>query len=255
MTNHEAGEVLTQVDGEVATLTLSRPNKRNSVTRHMWRQLAQIVRDLDDDPQVRVIVVRGEGALFSSGADLLEVIDAAGSFDSARVFCEEVATALQALASSSKLTIALLAHHVSGGGAEIAMACDLRIAQEDVQFSVPVAKMGLVPDRLTVRRLLALAGPGTTRVVLLLARRLDAAHCLRAGLVDEVVEVGTLDGALDRLLSDLVRTVNYSVINTKSLLLREEALGSPEHLIDEFVESMVSGGVAENGRRHYAELR
>ncbi|QDO88119.1 enoyl-CoA hydratase/isomerase family protein [Ornithinimicrobium ciconiae] len=254
MSADTAGEVLSHVEGQVATLTLSRPGKHNSLTRAMWRQLTELVRELDDDPQIRVITVRGKGSVFSSGADLPEVIEAAGARESAQAFCEEVAAALVALATSSKLTVALLARHVSGGGAEIAMACDLRLAQDDILFSIPVARMGLVPDRLTVRRLLSLAGPGTARAILLLARRLDAEHCLRVGLVDQIVPVGDLDEALHAVLRDLSDTVDYSVTNTKALLLREEALTNGD-LVEEFVESLVSGGVAQNGARHLAGLR
>lgn len=253
MSGAVTGEVLSQVHGEVATLTLSRPGKHNSLTRAMWQQLTDLVRELDADPQIRLIAVRGKGSVFSSGADLPEVIEAAGSRESARAFCEEVAAALDALATSTTLTVALLARHVSGGGAEIAVACDLRLAQDDLLFSVPVARMGLVPDRLTVRRLLALAGPGTARAVLLLARRLDAEHCLRVGLVDELVPVGDLDEALHRVVRDLAGTVPYSVAHTNALLQREEALPHGE-LVEEFVESMVSGGVTEHGARHLAGL-
>lgn len=248
------GEVQAHVEGAVATLTLSRPGKHNSLTRHMWRQLADHVGALEADSQVRVIVLRGEGSVFSSGADLPEVIEAASSREAAQAFCDEVAGALRALATSRALTVALLSHHVSGGGAEIALACDLRLAQDDVLFSVPVARMGIVPDRLTVRRLLSLGGPGTARAVLLLARTLDAGHCLRVGLVDELVAVGGLDDALDTLLADLTRTVDYSVRHTKSLLLREEELVGGD-LVEEFVQSLVDGGVADNGKRHYASLR
>ncbi|MCK0114222.1 enoyl-CoA hydratase/isomerase family protein [Ornithinimicrobium sp. F0845] len=245
--------VLLRVDQEVATLTLSRPGKHNSLTRRMWRQLTEHLTGLADDPHVRIVVVRGEGTTFSSGADLPEVIEAAGSDESARAFCQEVAGALVALAASPKVTVALLSHHVSGGGAEIALACDLRIAQDDAQFSVPVARMGLVPDRLTVRRLISLGGPATARAVLLLARRLDAAHCLRVGLVDEVVVAGGLDGALASLREDLSRTVEYSTTHTKALVLREEELAAGD-LVEEFVASMVHGGVADHGRAHYSSL-
>lgn len=254
MPENVVGQVLWNVSGEVATLTLSRLGKHNSLTRTMWRQLAELVGQLDSDPRVRVIVVRGEGSVFSSGADLPEVIEAAGSPETAREFCEEVGTALVALASSSKLTVALLAHHCSGGGAEIAVACDLRIAQDDMLFSVPVARMGIVPDRVTARRLLSLAGPGSARALLLLARRLDASTCLRVGLVEEVVEVGGLDQALDRLVEDLDRTVEYSVTATKALLLREESVTGDEDQVEEFVASLVHGGVADHGRAHYAGL-
>lgn len=249
------GEIMVKVDGPVATLILHRPGKRNSVTRKMWRQLAAHMRELGDNGQVRVIAVRGHGTMFSAGADLPEVIAAAGDHASARIFCVEVAHALHALATSPKLTVALLEHHVSGGGAEIALACDLRLAQDDVQFSVPVARMGLVPDRLTVRRLLSLCGPGATRSILLLARSLNAAQCHRLGLIDELVAVGGLDEAVGRMVDDLAHVVDYSTVNIKAMLVREESLGGLDDLVEEFVASMVHGGVADNGRRHYASLR
>lgn len=254
MPQDSAGEVRCQVDGAVATVTLSRPGKHNSLTRAMWRQLTAHLADLEDCPEVRLIAVRGQGSVFSSGADLPEVIEAARDPESAREFCEEVGAALAALASSSKVTVALLARHVSGGGAEVALACDLRLAQEDIVLSVPVARMGIVPDRITVRRLLSLAGPGTARLVLLLARRLDADHCQRVGLVDEVVPVGGLDEALHAVRRDSCATVPYSVRHTKALLVRQEAL-LHDDLVAEFVESLRAGGVAEHGAAHLASLQ
>lgn len=242
-----------QVDGPVATLTLTRPGKHNSLTRLMWRELTAHVRSLRDRADVRVIAVRGDGQVFSSGADLPEVIEAAADPATAAAFCQEVATALATIAAAPQLTVALLAHHASGGGAEVALACDLRVAQRDVQFSVPVARMGMVPDRLTVRRLLALAGPGHTRALLFLARRYDADHCARVGLVEQVVPVGGLDQALDEIVRDLATTVPYSVTHTGTLLLDEEGV-LQEDLVSEFVQSLLEGGVADHGRRHYAGL-
>lgn len=244
-----AGEVTCRVHGDVATLVLTRPWKHNSVTRSMWVQLTEHVHRLEQDPDVRMIVLRGEGSAFSAGADLADMATSAGDPTTARAFAVRVASALHALATSSKVTVAALKHHVRGGGAELALACDLRVAEEDIAFQIPVSRLGVVPDRITARRLTRLAGPGVARRVLLLTHELDGAECLNAGLVDELVPVGSLDAAVSRMANELRNNVDSAVRITKRILLEEEGLtAGVDELIAEFVESLVSGGVAERAQ-------
>lgn len=243
------GEVGCRLDGDVATLVLTRPWKHNSVTRSMWVQLTDHVHRLDEDADVRLIVLRGEGSAFSAGADLADMVASAGDPDTARAFARRVASALHALATSSKVTVAALKHHVRGGGAELALACDLRVAEHDVAFQIPVSRLGVVPDRITTGRLSRLGGPGVARRVLLLTHELDAAECLRTGLVDELVPVGGLDVAVDRMARELRENVDSAVRATKRMLLEEEGLtGDVDEMIAEFVDSLVDGGVAERAR-------
>jgi enoyl-CoA hydratase/carnithine racemase len=246
--NH-AGDVTCRVEGDVATLLLTRPGKHNSVTRSMWGQLTEHVHRLGQDPDVRLVVLRGEGSAFSAGADLDDMVESAGDPETARAFAHRVATAIHALATSSKVTVAALKHHVRGGGAELALACDLRIAEDDVAFQIPVSRLGVVPDRLTTRRLFQLAGPSVARRVLLLTHELDGAECLRTGLVDLLVPVGGLDAAVTRMAEDLRGNVDNAVRTTKRMLLEEEGLlADADDMIDEFVDSLINGGVAERAR-------
>lgn len=246
----EVNEVRYAVDGDVATLILARPGKHNSVTDPMWEQLTEHLRDAVEDDAVRMVVIRGHGSSFSSGADLDDLVAAAGDPGRAQDFCRRIAEALHALATSPKLTVAALSHHVRGGGAEIALACDLRIAQQDVFFQIPVSRLGVVPDRFTLRRLVRLAGPGVARRVLLLTHELDATECFRVGLVDQLVPVGGLDDALADVAGTLRRNVAPAVRASKQMLLEEEDLGTdPERMIEEFVASVASDGVADRGRR------
>ncbi|WP_281965423.1 enoyl-CoA hydratase/isomerase family protein [Serinicoccus marinus] len=244
-----AGEVRCRLDGDVATLVLTRPWKHNSVTRSMWVQLTDHVQRLEEHLEVRLIVLRGEGSAFSAGADLADMVASAGDPETARAFARRVASALHALATSSKVTVAALKHHVRGGGAELALACDLRVAEDDVAFQIPVSRLGVVPDRITTRRLSRLGGPGVARRVLLLTHELDGSECLRVGLVDELVPAGDLDVALDRLARELRENVDSAVRATKRMLLQEEGLSCHvDEMIEEFVESLIDGGVAERAR-------
>lgn len=245
----EDGEVVCRIDGDVANLVLNRPEKHNSLTDPMWTQLTEHVHRLGEDPTIRMVVVRGEGSMFSSGADLGDLLAAAQNLQAARLFSRRVAGAMHALATFPHVTVAALKHHVRGGGAELALACDLRIAEDDVAFQIPVSRIGVVPDRFTTRRLLRLGGPSVARRVLLLTHELNAEECLRVGLVDRVVPTGLLDGELAQLASELRSNSDRAVRATKRMLLEDEGLlVDPEEMVAEFVESLVGGEVAERGR-------
>lgn len=246
----DPGTVTCVVDGPVARLTLVRPRKHNALNDAMWVELTDHVRRLSQDDEVRVIVLQGHGSSFSSGADLADLVGAAGDEDSARAFCLRVAEALHALATSPKFTIAAMKHHTRGGGAEAALACDLRVAQDDIRFQIPVARLGVVPDRFTAQRLLHLGGPGVARRVLLLTEEFDGQGCLDAGLVDRLVPAGSLDEAVEAAAQEVCANAESAVVATKRILLEQEGLSRPpEEMIAEFVDSLLSPAVLERGAR------
>lgn len=243
------GAVLRTQEGRVAFLTLKRPAKHNSVTDAMWVQLAEHMSSLSDAPDVDMVVIAGEGSVFSSGADLSDLVEASGHLETAMPFCSRIAEALHAVATSSKFTVAALKHHVRGGGAEIALSCDIRLAEPNVRFQIPVARLGVVPDRITLRRLMALAGPSVARRVLLLTEELDAQSCLQVGLVDQLVAPGGLDHGVERLARTLARNAGMSIQVTKRMLLEEEELlDEPGNMIQEFVGSVRSEAVTMRAR-------
>lgn len=244
------GQVRCEVDGEIATLTLDRPAKHNALSDPMWEQLEQQSRALGERDDIRIIVVRGEGSVFSAGADLRDLVAATTDEPAARAFCERIAGALHALATVPPLTVAALSHHVRGGGAEVALACDLRVATDDVRFQIPVARLGVVPDRFTARRLLSLGGPAVARRVLMLAEELDAATCHRLGLVDEVVPTGSLDDAIEAVVQRVRPNAPSALRATKTLLSTLEGVDADRGaLVAEFVRSLVDGPVRERGER------
>ena len=181
-------EVAVSVDDGIATLTLRRPAKRNAVTYDMWLAIAEHCRALARDPSVRVLLVRGEGAHFCAGADIAGLADA----DQAQYQAANAA-ADEALASFPKPTIAVITGACVGGGTELAVACDLRIADATARFGITPARLGLVYPAPAVARVVRLIGPSPAKHLLYSAELIDAERALRIGLIDELHPPGELE--------------------------------------------------------------
>ncbi len=190
-------DLLVSIDGPVATLTINRPAKRNALTPAMWRELTEICAELEGDPRLRVLVVTGAGPSFCAGADI-----SALSEDEA-VLKEVVETAERALRNLAMPSIARISGHCFGGGNQIAVACDLRVADSSASFAVPPARLGVIYPVGSTRALVELVGPAAAKRLIFTAQPIDAAQALRIGLVEQVVEPAELDAAV----ADLVATI------------------------------------------------
>ncbi|AKN75337.1 MULTISPECIES: enoyl-CoA hydratase/isomerase family protein [Streptomyces] len=176
-----------QVADSVATVVIRHPAKRNAMTTAMWRALPPLLDALARDPRVRVLVLTGEGDTFCAGADIATLQGAPEEAPALAVAAEE------ALAAFPKPTVAAVRGHCVGGGAQLAAACDLRLAEEGALFGVTPAKLGVVYPASSTRRLVSLIGPAATKYLLFTAELIDADRALNAGLVDEVLPAGELD--------------------------------------------------------------
>ena len=207
----------------MAVVTLNRPSKRNAVTLHMWRQLAQTFTTLSADGTVRAILLTGYGAHFSAGADIYEFqslrhdAKAGGDYDST------VDAAVESIMSSSKPTIAAIAGVCVGGGCSLAMACDFRIAQSNATFGIPAARLGIVYGALDTRNLMALVGVANAKRILFSGETIAATDALRMGLIDEVTNDSPFDAARD-FGHLLAANAPISIAGSKSIIA---ALHSP----------------------------
>lgn len=168
-------------DGPVLTLTLDRPERRNALDLDHCLQLAAAVRDAPAGG-ARVIVLTGAGPHFCAGADLTGVED--GPFIGA------LHSALEALATVEVPTIAAVHGAALGGGTQLAIACDLRVAAPDARFGIPAAKLGLMVDHWTVQRLALAAGFGPARAMLVVAEEYGGEAAHRLGLVHRLGDLG-----------------------------------------------------------------
>lgn len=247
------GSVAQSVEGSVGLITLSRRGKHNAMTRDMWNELPVAIGTLAAVPEVVTIVIRGADGSFSSGADLNEVLAATASMEAAQAYCRSVVDALLAVAHCPKPTIAAISGVAAGGGAEIALAADLRVAEVSSYLQLPLARIGVVPDDFTLRRLLALGGPAVTRLMLFGGQAVPASRCLGMGLVDVVAADGTLDEAVDEHVTAFGTTSPYAIREMKALLIADEFGAGTEEFAEGMARSFVAGDVEAFARRFTAK--
>lgn len=175
-------DVELRISDGVARIALDRPDKRNAMTVAMWRRLGTICRELSGDTDVTAVVVSGHGTSFCSGADIANLHE---DDTTLRAAVDEAQAALRGLPVP---TIARIHGHCWGGGLEIAVNCDVRIASPDATFAVPPARLGVVYPVRSIGAMVGLIGPSATKRLIFTARPVDAHEALRLGLIDLVAE-------------------------------------------------------------------
>jgi len=191
--------VLTERVGSVAILTLNRPEKRNAIDLAMVQALHGILAELARDADLACLILTGAGKAFAAGADIGELrernrFDALAGINS-RLF--------QAVEQFPTPVIAAIQGWALGGGCELALACDLRIAGESARFGQPEVTLGILPGAGATQRLPRLVGLGMARELIFTGRIIDAAEALRIGLVNRVVHDDALLAAAQELASQI----------------------------------------------------
>jgi len=182
-----SGRLLTDTPAEgVLRLTISNPDKRNALDHEILDGIAHGVREAD----ARCIVLTGEHGMFSSGYDIGDIPDDVFAEQAEKLVAHPFTSAIEALDATDLPTIAALPGHTIGGGLELALACDLRIAADGIKLGMPPAKLGLVYSHTGLRRFIDIIGVARTRELFLLGRNIEARRALEWGLVNEVV-IGT----------------------------------------------------------------
>jgi enoyl-CoA hydratase/carnithine racemase len=191
--------------GHTAVLTLSNP-PAHTWTAESLKSLARLVRDLDADRQIYALVITGEGSkFFSAGADLKLFAD--GDKAVAREMARRFGEAFETLSAFRGVSIAAINGYAMGGGLECALACDIRIAEEQAQLALPEAGVGLLPCAGGTQNLPWLVGEGWAKRMILCGERVDAATARAIGLVEQVVPTG---GALEAALQLAAKVANQS---------------------------------------------
>jgi enoyl-CoA hydratase/carnithine racemase len=214
--------------GDVATVTLDRPDRLNAQTPHMWTALSGIGRSLPGD--VRVVVLRGAGRAFSAGLDLAMFTPeglpgAPGFVDIARMADAEAHAAIAAFQDAftwwsrpDLISVAAVQGHAIGAGFQLALACDLRIVADDVQFCMAEVTRGIVPDLGGTGVLVDLVGYPRALEMCVTGRRVGADEAVQIGLAQLAVPREELDGVVSDLVAALLTPPRDAVIETKALL-------------------------------------
>ena len=207
--------VQTRREGAVCIVTLSREEKLNALSSELERDLGAAL-DTDEVRSSGCVVLTGAGRAFSAGADITEF--RARTPEAVMAYYRETGDVYERVASLAQPTISAIAGYCLGGGLELALATDFRVADETAVFGFPEVSLGIMPSSGGTYRLVRLVGPGRAKELFLLGGRFDAASALAAGLVTEVVASGAaLDRALE-LARQLVELPRLAASMTKQAI-------------------------------------
>ena len=170
----------------IATVTISRPQALNALNSQFFREMDALIAELKDRTDVKVVILTGEGKAFVAGADIAEM--AGKSQHLAREFSRVGQNTFRSLELLDKPVIAAVNGFALGGGCELALACDFRIASAKAKFGQPEVNLGLIPGYAATQRLPRLVGLGNALYLLMTAEMITAEEALRIGLVQKVVE-------------------------------------------------------------------
>jgi enoyl-CoA hydratase len=222
-------------DGRVVSLTFNRPEARNAMTFEMYERLHDLCEQVDQDPEARVLVLRGAGdKAFVSGTDIRQFLEFR-TRDDALQYEGRITRVLGRLHRMTKPTVAMVQGDAVGGGMFMALACDLRLAAEHARFGAPVARtLGNCTAPLAFTLLSSTIGAVRARNLLLTARLMDAAEARAVGLVDEVHPAAALPARVQELarhLSELAPLTLAAVKEATRRVTAPAALRDAEDLI------------------------
>jgi enoyl-CoA hydratase/carnithine racemase len=261
--------------GGVVRLTISNPSKRNALDHPILDAITATLTEMASwgDPSgavgagtsapgadARCVVVTGAHGMFSAGYDIGEIPEGEFETRAERLVAHPFTEAIDALEAFPYPTLAVLPGHTIGGGLELALACDLRVAEQGVLLGMPPAKLGLVYSHTGLRRFLDAIGAARTRELFLLGRYIEAATALDWGLVNRVASAAELDAVALELATELAGNAPLAQTGNKrviaALLSSEGELAEEveEELIELRRASFASEDIRE-GMRAFAEKR
>lgn len=244
----------------VVRLTISNPAKRNALDHPILDAITATLKELAAGPSMRCVIVTGAHGMFSAGYDIGEIPDEEFEESAERLVAHPFTEAIEALEAYPYPTLAALPGHTIGGGLELALACDLRIAADSIKLGMPPAKLGLVYSHTGVRRFLDAIGAARTRELFLLGRYIAAETALAWGLVNELAPAAELETRALALAGELAGNAPLAQVGNKRViaaLLCAEG-GLPHDVEQELMElrraSFASRDLRE-GMRAFAERR
>lgn len=244
----------------VVRLTIANPAKRNALDHPILDAISATLRSLSQASDARCLVITGAGGMFSAGYDIGEIPDEEFEERAEQLVAHPFTEAIESLEAFPIPTLAVLPGHTIGGGLELALACDLRLAKQDIKLGMPPAKLGLVYSHTGLRRFIDAIGAARTRELFLLGAHIDAQTALSWGLVNRVAAEQQLETAGLRLARELAENAPLSQRGNKRViaaLLEQRGRLDPDtaaELIELRRASFASQDMRE-GIRAFAEKR
>ncbi len=243
--------------GPVRHVVMNRPEKRNAMNDELIAGLADALRTAANEPPVLCVVVRGEGAMFSSGMDFSSLSGLSREPERLREFRSGVLAAWNLCEEMTKPTIAQIHGGCIGGAMELALACDLRTMAADAVIGLVETRVGLIPDVGGCSRLPSVVGLGRAKEMIMASKIIDGTEAERIGLVNRVAPAGELDAATDQLVQELLACAPVAVGLAKRVIdaaAKPALAGTLEHEVTIQQICAESDDFAE-GARAFTEKR
>jgi enoyl-CoA hydratase len=229
-------------DGRIATLTFNRPEKRNPLNEEIALELEQLLYQVRDDKDVRVLIFTGTGNTFSAGADLSQVKGVTDPAERHRVFAplgkrrvRLIGRVLHTLINLEQVTIAAVNGYAAGGGWALALACDMRVAVEEAEFWFPEVDLGVPLSPASTALVLAHVGPTLAKEIIIGCRRYKAAELLPMGMLNHIVKKADLMPTVQELAKS-VADKKPSAVAVSKATINTLAMGQSVLRTDMFLE-------------------
>jgi enoyl-CoA hydratase/carnithine racemase len=238
----------------VARLTISNPDRRGALDQELLDALAEHARTLD----ARCLVIRGSGTVFSAGYDIGDLEDSSFEESAERLVAHPFHDALEALEAYRYPVVGQINGHAIGGGLELALTCDIRVAATTARFAMPPARLGLIYSHTGLRKFIDVCGVANTSELFHVGEPVDAERALAMGLVNQIVDPDELESRVRQLAGAIAGNAPLSLEGNKRVIrtLREQPLpGEVERELIELRESCFGSEDFREGVRAFAEKR
>ena len=216
----------------VARLTIANPERRGALDHEILDALAGHARTLE----ARCLVIRGTGDAFSAGYDIGNLSEQNFEESAEKLVAHPFHDALEALEAYRYPVVAEINGHAIGGGLELALTADIRVAAHGVKFGMPPAKLGLIYSHTGLAKFIDVCGPANTAELFFVGRNVEARRALEMGLVNEVVDHGELDARVLDIAGEIASNAPISLAGNKRMIRELRKLRLPEELQRELVE-------------------
>jgi len=241
-----AGDIAVHVENGLATLSLRNPERRNAISAAMWQSIREFAQSAAGRTDVRVVLVRGDGEIFSAGADIVGFNEARSGTSNAKDYDDLVEDTCSAIEAVAQPTIALIRGPCMGAGASLAASCDLRIASQNAFFAVPAGRLGLGYDPRGIKRMLRVYGPLTPEI-LFTAQRIPTTRAHQLGIVHAIAPEDQVDIVAETFARTIAANapltlkaakaaISALVLNDTVLLTEAERLGAKADASKDYAE-------------------
>jgi enoyl-CoA hydratase/carnithine racemase len=210
--------VITEDRGAVRHVVLNRPDKRNAMNGELIQELGVALKAAANEPEVRCVVIRGEGPMFSAGMDFDGLVALSDAPENLRAFRRPILDTWNLCEEMAKPTVCQIRGGCIGGALELALACDLRVAAADALLGLVETRVGLIPDVGGCSRLAAVVGVGRAKELIMTSRLVDGTEAERIGLINRVAPADELEATTEALVGELVACAPLAVGHAKRVI-------------------------------------